>query len=122
MASERAALSSVFDVAPEDVEPIRPGHILLVKRDGRIEHVPFADPIELRQCTFERIYFSRGSDPDIYEERKSLGRRLAPRVLDALGGDLQNAVFSYIPNTAEAAYIGLVEEIDRLSRSKRSTG
>ncbi len=118
-ASERSALASVFDVDPAVVEEIAPAHVLVVKRDGRIDHVPFTHPLPVRSCTFERIYFSRGSDPDIYKERKALGRALAPRVLDALGGDLEHAVFSYIPNTAEAAYIGLVEEIDRLSRCRR---
>ncbi len=118
-ASERAALANVFDVDPDRIEPVAPAHALVVKRDGRIDHLPFAQPQPVRSCTFERIYFSRGSDPDIYQERKALGRNLAPRVLDALDGDLDHAVFSYIPNTAEAAYVGLVEEIDRITRRSR---
>lgn len=118
VASERAALSSVFDVAADLVEPVRPGHVLVVKRDGTIEHEPFTEPIELRQCTFERIYFSRGNDPDIYRERKSLGRSLAARVLKAIDHDVEHAVFSFIPNTAEAAYMGLIEEIHTLSRTR----
>ena len=118
-ASERSALASVFDVDPDLVEAIAPAHVLVVKSDGRIDHVQFTHPLPERSCTFERIYFSRGSDPDIYEERKALGRTLAPRVLEALDGDLEHAVFSYIPNTAEAAYLGLVEEVDRLSRCRR---
>ncbi|MCH7797857.1 MAG: amidophosphoribosyltransferase [Planctomycetes bacterium] len=118
-ASERSALASVFDVEPESVEAIAPAHVLAVKRSGRIDHVPFTRPLPTRSCSFERIYFSRGSDPAIYEERKALGRTLAPRVMAALDNDLEHAVFSYIPNTAEAAYIGLVEEIDRLSRRRR---
>jgi len=89
-----------------------------VKRDGRIEHVPFADPTEVRQCTFERIYFSRGNDPDIYEERKALGRSVAPRVVETLENDVEHAVFSFIPNTAEAAFVGLVEEIEHLTRAR----
>ena len=117
-ASERSALASVFDVDPDLVEAIAPAHVLTVKRDGRIDHVPFTHPLQVRSCSFERIYFSRGSDPDIYKERKALGRTLAPRVLEALDGDLEHAVLSYIPNTAEAAYLGLVEEIDRLSRCR----
>ncbi len=120
VASERAALSSAFDVAPEKVEPIKPGHALVIKRDGRIEHEPFTEPVERRQCTFERVYFSRGNDPDIYRERKALGQFLAPRVLEAIDHDIEHAVFSFIPNTAESAYVGLTEEIDRLSR-QRST-
>ncbi|MCH8344399.1 MAG: class II glutamine amidotransferase [Planctomycetes bacterium] len=119
VASERAALANVFDVDPSDIEPIAPGHALVVKRDGRIDHRPFTRALALRQCTFERIYFSRGNDPAIYQERKALGYNLAPRVLEALGDELGDAVFSYIPNTAEAAYVGLVEEIDRLTRTRR---
>ncbi len=118
-ASERSALANVFDVDPDRVEPIAPGHVLVIKRDGRIDHQPFTHERPVRSCTFERIYFSRGSDPAIYQERKALGRNLAPRVLSALGNDLEHAVFSYIPNTAEPAYVGLVEEIDRLTRSRR---
>ncbi len=118
-ASERSALASVFDVDPDSVEAIAPAHVLAVKRDGRIDHAAFTSPLPTRSCSFERIYFSRGSDPAIYKERKALGRTLAPRVLAALDDDLEHAVFSYIPNTAEAAYIGLIEEIDRLSRRRR---
>ena len=116
VASERAALTSVFDVEPEEVEPIRPGHVLAIKFNGRIEHEPFTDPIEMRQCTFERIYFSRGNDPSIYEGRKSLGRNLAPRLMKVLDNDIEHAVFSFIPNPAESAYLGLLEETERLGR------
>ena len=118
-ASERAALANVFDIDPDQVEPIEPGHCLVVKRDGRIQHEPFTDPLPRRECAFERIYFSRGNDPEIYRQRKALGRNLVPRVLAALSGDLEHTVFSYIPNTAEAAYVGLVEEMDRHTRSRR---
>lgn len=118
VASERAALANVFNVDPDQIEPIKPAHALEIKRDGRIRHLPFTEPGQLRQCAFERIYFSRGNDPEIYTERKNLGRNLAPRVLDALGGDIDNAVFSFIPNTAETAYMGLVEGIGRTTREK----
>jgi amidophosphoribosyltransferase len=120
VASERAALANVFDVEPAEVEPVAPAHVLVVKRDGRILHEPFTEPLETRQCTFERIYFSRGNDPDIYAERKSLGRQLAPRVLEAIDDDVDRAVFSFIPNTAESAYVGLVEEVGRLSRQHKT--
>ena len=119
MASERAALASVFNVDPDAIEPIAPGHVLVIKKDGRIEHKPFTDPMPLRQCTFERVYFSRGNDPQIHRERLELGRRLAPRVLEALDCDLDDVVFSYIPNTASAAFQGLVEEVDHLTRTTR---
>jgi amidophosphoribosyltransferase len=118
-ASERAALANVFDVDPDRIEPLAPAHALVVKRDGRIDHRSFTAALRLRSCSFERIYFSRGSDPAIYGERKNLGHTLAPRVLESLGDDLEHAVFSYIPNTAEAAYVGLTEEIDRLARSQQ---
>ena len=119
-ASERAALANVFDVDPQRVEPIAPAHALVVKRNGRIDHRPYTHALPVSSCTFERIYFSRGNDPAIYQERKGLGHQLAPRVLATLGDDLEHAVFSYIPNTAEAAYVGLVEEINRLHRTRRT--
>ena len=119
-ASERAALANVFDVEPDRIEPVEPGHCLVVKRNGHIEHERFTDPLPRRECTFERIYFSRGNDPAIYRERKALGRNLAVRVLTSLDDDPEHAVFSYIPNTAEAAYVGLVEEIDRLTRGRHA--
>ncbi len=115
-ASERAALCSVFNVEADRIEPLQPGHVLSVKRDGTIRHEPFTPAGELRQCTFERVYFSRGNDPDIYNERKNLGQHLAPRLLSLIDNDLEHTVFSFIPNTAEAAYIGLVEEVERLTR------
>jgi amidophosphoribosyltransferase len=117
-ASERAALANVFDVEPEVVQPIKPGHVLVIKADGRMRHEPFTEALELRQCTFERIYFSRGNDPDIYRQRKALGRFLAPRVLEAIEDDVEHAVFSFIPNTAESAYLGLIDEIDERTRRR----
>jgi amidophosphoribosyltransferase len=119
-ASERGALANVFNVDPETIQPIKPGHALVIKREGAWSMDPFTDPLPLRQCTFERIYFSRGNDPDIYQERKNLGRNLAPRVLAALGGSTEKAVFSYIPNTAEAAYMGLLERLDELTREQHA--
>jgi amidophosphoribosyltransferase len=116
IASERAALCTVFHAEPDAVRPLAPGHVLELKRDGRVRIEEFAAPAALRQCTFERIYFSRGNDRDIYRERKRLGANLAPRVLETLGGSLRKAVFGFIPNTSETAYLGLVEELDRLSR------
>jgi amidophosphoribosyltransferase len=118
VASERAALANVFDVDPDQIQPVPPGHVIAIKRDGRIHDRPFTPRLPLRQCTFERIYFSRGNDPAICAERKGLGRYLAPRVLAAIGEDLSHAVFSYIPNTAETAFDGLVEEIERITRER----
>lgn len=120
VASERAALANVFNVEPQTIQPIGPGHALVIKRSGEWAQKEFTAPLPLRQCTFERIYFSRGNDPDIYQERKRLGRNLAQRVLDSLGGSTEKAVFSYIPNTAEAAYMGLVERLDELTREQHA--
>jgi len=110
-ASERGALANVFNVDPEEVKQVEPGHIVVVKRDGRIEDVAFTDPLPLRQCSFERIYFSRGNDPSIYKQRKLLGANLAPRILTLLGDDIKRSIFSYIPNTAETAFLGLLEAV-----------
>jgi len=117
-ASERAALANVFNVEPDEIEQIRPGHVLTVKRDGGTRHERFTEERDVRSCLFERIYFSRGNDPEIYTQRKALGRQLAPRVLGALGERVDNAVFSFIPNTAESAYMGLIDEIDRTMRQR----
>ncbi len=120
VASERAALSNVFDVEPHEIESLEPGHVLSIKRDGTIRHEHFTVPGERRECSFERIYFSRGNDACIYKERKALGKALAPRVLEALGGDIEKAVFSFIPNTSETAYLGLVEEIEHNIRQQHA--
>src|SRR4029450_9351581 len=98
-ASERAALANVFNIDPQKIQPVAPGHVLAIKRSGEILHEPFTDPLPLRQCTFERVYFSRGNDPDIYQERKNLRRKLAPPVMKVTGGPVPNAGFSHIPNT-----------------------
>jgi amidophosphoribosyltransferase len=119
-ASERPPLMSVFNAEPEAITSVAPGHVLSIKKDGRTTHQPFTDPLPLRQCTFERIYFSRGNDPDIYEERKQLGRNLAGRVLDSIDHDVEHAVFSFIPNTAETAFLGLVGETQRQVRTHRA--
>jgi len=114
VASERAALSTVFDADPSEVEAIPPGHALVVKHAGDHEIVEFAEPRPIRQCTFERIYFSRGNDRDIYRERKKLGENLAERIAGILNGDLDHAVFGFIPNTSETAYLGLLEGLHHL--------
>ena len=118
VASERAALVTAFNVSPEDIEELPPAHALEVKRDGRVRIEPYIDPLPERQCTFERIYFSRGNDRDIYRERKRLGANVAPRVLDRIDWDIEHSVFGFIPNTAETAFMGLREEIDALLRRR----
>ena len=119
VASERAALCTAFDVEPAKVRPIPAGHVLIMKAGGGVAVRPCAEPRPLRQCTFERIYFSRGNDPDIYQERKRLGRNLAQSVMDLLDGRLSSAVFGFIPNTSETAYLGLVHELERRAAEQR---
>jgi amidophosphoribosyltransferase len=109
VASERPAIQTAFNVPLESVQEIKPGHALIVRRNGEILHEQISDVQEIRPCSFERIYFSRGTDRDIYGERKQLGRQLTEPVLKAVDYDLDNTVFSYIPNTADAAFYGLME-------------
>jgi amidophosphoribosyltransferase len=108
-ASERPALQTAFNIPIEDIKEIQPGHALIVKKSGKITEEMFTEPLEKKACSFERIYFSRGSDASIYRERKQLGRLLCPQILDAVDHDIKNTVFSYIPNTAEVAFYGMVE-------------
>jgi amidophosphoribosyltransferase len=115
-ASERVPLMTVFDAAQGDVAELSRGTVVFVKADGRIHCEQFADLQPPTPCSFERIYFSRGNDPDIYRERKALGAHLVPQIVEAIGDDFQRAVFSFIPNTAEVAYHGLMDELRRHRR------
>jgi amidophosphoribosyltransferase len=112
-ASERPAIQSVFNVRYTNVRELKPGHALIIRKNGEVGELPFSEPRERRACSFERIYFSRGNDREIYQERKKLGEQLARPALEAVDFDLKNTVFSYIPNTAEAAYYGLMEGVDK---------
>lgn len=112
-ASERPAIQTVFNVRYKHIEEVKPGHALIVKYNGDVSELPFTEPKEKKSCSFERIYFSRGNDREIYAERKKLGEQLARPVLEAVDFDLENTVFSYIPNTAEAAFYGLSEGLDK---------
>jgi len=109
VASERPAIQTAFNVPLESVQEIKPGHALIVRKNGEVLHEQISDVQEIKPCSFERIYFSRGTDRDIYGERKQLGRQLTEPVLKAVDYDLNNTVFSYIPNTADAAFYGLME-------------
>ncbi|MBT8041611.1 MAG: hypothetical protein KJN98_00415 [Pontiella sp.] len=111
IASERPQIQTALNVPIETVKEITPGHALVVKRTGEVMMNEVNQPREKTPCSFERIYFSRGTDKDIYQERKNLGRSLVQRVLEAVDYDLDNTVFSYIPNTAETAFLGLVEGV-----------
>ncbi len=115
VASERAPLMTVFSAGADEVRAVKPGHVLVIKEDGTHYEKPYAETLRQTSCTFERIYFSRGNDPDIYRERKALGGALTDQLLNAVDYDLDRAVFGYIPNTAETAYYGVMEEL----RSRR---
>ncbi|WP_183579988.1 class II glutamine amidotransferase [Mucilaginibacter sp. X5P1] len=112
-ASERPAIQTAFNIPIDQIREIKPGHALIVKKNGKITEDMFSEPQEKKACSFERIYFSRGSDASIYRERKQLGRLLCPQILDAVGHDVKNTVFSYIPNTAEVAFYGMVEGVHK---------
>ncbi|TWJ02518.1 amidophosphoribosyltransferase [Mucilaginibacter frigoritolerans] len=112
-ASERPAIQTAFNVPIEDIREIKPGHALIVKKNGRISEDMFSEPVEKKACSFERIYFSRGSDASIYRERKQLGRLLCEQILNTVDHDVKNTVFSYIPNTAEVAFYGMVEGVHK---------
>ena len=114
-ASERAPLMTVFDLDAESVREVPPGHVVVVKKNGALTSTAFTAPLTRASCSFERIYFSRGNDLDIYRERKALGAQLASQVMESIGNDLQNSVVGFIPNTAEVAYYGLMEAL-RLRR------
>jgi amidophosphoribosyltransferase len=117
-ASERAPLCTVFDLGVEQVKEVEPGHVVVIKKRGTVSSVQFTEPLPRASCSFERIYFSRGNDLDIYQERKALGGRLADQVLKAVDHDWANTVFSFIPNTAEIAYYGLLSELRNRRREE----
>lgn len=110
--SERPPIQTAFDVPAEHIKELKPGHALIVKKNGSWTEVRCKDPLPRKACSFERIYFSRGTDADIYQERKMLGKLMVPLVLKEIGFNLRDTVFSYIPNTASAAFRGLVQALD----------
>ncbi|MCF6128599.1 amidophosphoribosyltransferase [Flavobacterium sp. AS60] len=109
VASERPVIQTVFNVPFEKVQELQPGHAVIIKKNGFITEEEIIEPTIKKACSFERIYFSRGSDAEIYQERKELGKLILPAVLDAIDNDTDNTVFSYIPNTAETSFYGMVE-------------
>jgi amidophosphoribosyltransferase len=114
VASERPAIATAFHLPIQSIQELAPGHTLWMKKNGEVEIAPFTDTIPApTSCSFERIYFSRGNDPDIYKERKALGHHIVPGILEAVGYDLVNTVFSYIPNTSETAFLGMIEGLER---------
>ena len=111
-ASERAAIRTTFNVGENEVLELMPGQALLVDDAGKYKIEQIIEPKQRRACSFERIYFSRGSDEKIYRERIALGNRLSKVVLERIDNDLKNTIFSYIPNTAEVAFYGLVKGME----------
>jgi amidophosphoribosyltransferase len=111
-ASERAAIRTTFNVAENEVQELLPGQALIISEKGEIEIAQILEPKERKACSFERIYFSRGSDEKIYKERKALGYNLSEPVLNAIDHDLKNTIFSFIPNTAETAFLGMVKGME----------
>ena len=109
VASERPVIQTAFNVDIDDVKEIKRGHALIIKKDGTVKEKQVREPLERKACSFERIYFSRGNDKDIYNERLELGKRIFPKVLESIDNDVRNTVFSYIPNTAEVSYFGLLK-------------
>ena len=119
VASERPVIQTVFNLNFEDIKELDPGHAIITKKNGDVSITKIIEPLERKACSFERIYFSRGSDAEIYKERKMLGRLLMPEVLKAINYDTINTVFSFIPNTAETSFYGMVEAAqDELNRQK----
>lgn len=118
--SERPAIQTAFNVKVEDIKEIKPGHALIVKKSGSIQEKLVREPLEKTACSFERIYFSRGSDIDIYKERKQLGRNICTQVLKSIDNDMKNSVFSFIPNTAEVSFYGMMKGMqDELNKVKQ---
>ena len=111
IASERPVIQTVFNTSFNQIKEVSPGDCLVVKKSGEIQIKNVIKPVEKKACSFERIYFSRGSDQEIYNERKKLGNLLFPQILNAVGNDLKNTVFSYIPNTAEVSFYGMVQKV-----------
>ena len=110
--SERPAIQTAFNIGHENIKEITPGHALVIKKSGALSEVKIREPLEKKACSFERIYFSRGTDIDICNERKELGRTICPTILESIDFDVKNSVFSFIPNTAETAFYGMVRGIE----------
>jgi len=120
VASERPAIQTAFNLKLEDINEVPPGNALLINRKGELTIKEILKPTERKSCSFERIYFSRGSDADIYKERKELGKLIMPTILKELNYDINNSVFSYIPNTAETSFYGMVESVDNYLINKKT--
>lgn len=117
--SERPVIQTAFNLKADQVNELKPGHAIIIPKSGDISEVKINEPTQELKCSFERIYFSRGSDVDIYKERKQLGKNLVPQVIESIDNDLDNSVFSFIPNTAEVSFFGLIKGLeDHLNEEK----
>jgi amidophosphoribosyltransferase len=112
VASERPVIQTAFNLKYSDIKELAPGHALIIKKNGHVSEVEINTPKATKKCSFERIYFSRGNDYDIYQERKNLGRFVVPNVLKMIDHDLDNSVFSFIPNTAESSFYGMIKGLE----------
>ena len=119
LASERPVIQTTFDLQAEEIHELQPGQSLIVMKSGESHLEQILPPQQLAACSFERIYFSRGSDRDIYLERKQLGEQLLPAIMQVIGGDVTHTVFSYIPNTAEVAFYGMTDGVRRMNHEVR---
>lgn len=120
LASERPVIRTVFNVPADEVRELEPGCALIVSQSGDVNIRRILPEAENRRCSFERIYFSRGSDQDIYRERKALGANIVPHLMSLLGNNLDDSIFSFIPNTAEVAFIGMVQELERINTAEKT--
>ena len=120
VASERPVIQTVFNVEIDKVQELERGHALIIKKSGKVSIKKVNEPREKKSCSFERIYFSRGSDASIYEERKNLGKYVFPQVLKSINSDVSNSVFSYIPNTAETSFYGMTEAAEDLLNQQKT--
>lgn len=119
VASERPVIQTAFNLKYDDIHEVKPGHVVIIKKNGQISEEAVREPQIRSSCSFERIYFSRGSDKDIYRERKKLGELVIPDILKSIDFDLEHTVFSYIPNTAESAFYGMIKGVDAFLTEKK---
>ena len=120
VASERPVIQTVFNVDFDEVKELDPGNAIITKKSGETYLKQILKPLERKACSFERIYFSRGSDSEIYQERKLLGKLIMPKVLESINYDIKNSVFSYIPNTAETSFFGMIETVEDFLNKKKT--
>lgn len=119
VASERPVIQTTFKLKSEDIKELAPGHALIIRKNGDVSEVLINEPLEEKKCSFERIYFSRNNDTDIYSERKQLGHLIVPQVLKSIDYDLDNTVFSFIPNTAETSFYGMIKGLEDYLNEKK---